>query len=253
MTNIILNGCNGKMGSVITELVSHDNDCKIVAGFDINDFIKQDYPVYTDISKCTLKADVIIDFSHPSALDGLLKYALETKTAIIAATTGLSEEQKEMIVEASKQIPVFMSANMSLGINLLINLAKKAAMLLGNDFDIEIIEKHHNQKIDAPSGTALSIADEISSVLDNPPQYVYDRHNRRTKRAKNEIGLHAVRGGTIVGEHEVLFAGHNEVISLSHSAQSKEVFAAGAIRAAKFLKDKPSGYYSMTDLVNSIN
>ncbi len=253
MTNIILNGRNGKMGSVITELVSHDNDCKIVAGFDINDFIKQDYPVYTDISKCTEKADVIIDFSHPSALDGLLNYALETNTAIIEATTGLSEEQKGKLISASEHIPVFMSANMSLGINLIKKKKKKATMLLGDDFDIEIIEKHHNQKIDAPSGTALAIADEISSVLKNPPQYVYDRHTKRTKRSKNEIGLHAVRGGTIVGEHEVIFAGHNEVITLSHSAQSKEVFAAGAIKAAKFLKGKPRGYYSMTDLVNSID
>lgn len=252
MTNIILNGCNGKMGGVITELVSHDDECKIVAGFDINNYIKQDYPVYTDISKCTQKADVIIDFSHPSALDGLLKYALDTKTPIVVATTGLSEEQKNSVIKASEQIPVFMTANMSIGINLLIYLAKKATKLLGDDFDIEIIEKHHNQKIDAPSGTALAIADEISTVMNNPPQYIYDRHTKRTKRSKNEIGLHSVRGGTIVGEHEVIFAGHNEVISLSHSAQSKEVFAAGAIKAAKFLKGKQNGCYSMTDLVNSI-
>lgn len=252
MTNIILNGCNGKMGRVITELVSSDNDAKIVAGFDVNDAIKNEYPVFTDISKCEISADVIIDFSHPSALSPLLEYAKKTKTPIVVATTGLDNSQKEELLSASKEIPLFFSANMSLGINLLINLAKRATTLLGYDFDIEIIEKHHNQKIDAPSGTALAIADGISEVLPTPPEYVYDRHSKRTKRTKTEIGLHAVRGGTIVGEHEVIFAGHNEVISLSHSAQSKEVFAVGAIKAAKFIADKPSGMYSMTELVDSI-
>lgn len=252
MTNIILNGCNGKMGRVITELVSFENDAKIVAGFDINDAVKNEYPVFTDISKCDIKADVIIDFSHPSALSPLLEYAKNTKTPIVVATTGLDNSQKEELLAASKEIPLFFSANMSLGINLLINLAKKATTLLGYDFDIEIIEKHHNQKIDAPSGTALAIADGISEVLPTPPEYVYDRHSKRTKRTKTEIGLHAVRGGTIVGEHEVIFAGHNEIISLSHSAQSKEVFAVGAIKAAKFISGKAAGMYSMTELVNSI-
>lgn len=252
MINIILNGCSGKMGRVITELVKEDEECRIVAGFDINENTEYDYPVYSDIFSCKEKADVIIDFSHPSAVDNLLKYAQNTKTPVVVCTTGLSDEQRNSLKTISKDIPLFFSANMSLGINLLIELSKKAALLLGEDFDIEIIEKHHNQKIDAPSGTALAIADEISDTFSVPRQYVYDRHSKRTKRTKNEIGLHAVRGGTIVGEHEVLFAGHNEVISLSHSAQSKEVFAVGAIRAAKFLADKAPGYYSMKELVAEI-
>ena len=169
------------------------------------------------------------------------------------ATTGLSAEQKEQLAEAAKEIPLFFSANMSLGINLLISLAKKAAALLEESFDIEIIERHHNQKIDAPSGTALAIADGISEVLKNPPEYVYDRHSVRRKRKKNEIGLHAVRGGTIVGDHEVLFAGNDEVIELKHSAASKEVFAVGAVKAAKFLAGKRPGMYSMTDLVEELH
>ncbi len=253
MIKIILNGCNGKMGRVITNLVENDKDCKIVAGFDINDSLENDYPVFTNIFTCTEKADVIIDFSHPSAVDNLLKYAENTKTPIVVSTTGLSDEQKTNLKKLSEKIPVFFSANMSLGINLLINLAKKAAVLLENDYDIEIIEKHHNQKIDAPSGTALAIADEISDVLSYNAEYVYDRHSKRTQRSKTEIGLHAVRGGTIVGEHEIIFAGHNEVITLSHSAQSKEVFAVGAVRAAKFIASKEPGYYSMKELVDSIN
>lgn len=253
MINIILSGCNGKMGRVITDIVKNDENCRIVAGFDINDNIENDYPVYTDIFKCEEKADVIIDFSHPSAFDNLMKYAENTKTAVVVSTTGLSDEQRNYLKTASEKIPVFFSANMSLGINLLINLAKKAAVLLEDGFDIEIIEKHHNQKIDAPSGTALAIADGISEVLSYPAQYTYDRHSKRVKRAKTEIGLHAVRGGTIVGEHEVIFAGNNEVITLSHQAQSKEVFAVGAVRAAKFMAGKEPGFYSMTELVESIS
>lgn len=253
MINVILNGCNGKMGRVISTLVDEDADCNIIAGFDINTYQKNEYPVFTDISQCDKKADVIIDFSHPSAVDQVLEYAVNTKTPIVVCTTGLSDVQKKNMQEASSKIPVFFSANMSLGINLLISLSKKAAQLLGEDFDIEIIEKHHNQKIDAPSGTALAIADALTDEAKTPMQYVYDRHSKRTKRTKNEIGLHAVRGGTIVGEHEVIFAGHNEVISLSHSAQSKEVFAVGAIRAAKFLAPLNPGMYSMQDLVASMN
>ena len=196
---------------------------------------------------------MIIDFSHPSALEPLLAYATAHKIPAVIATTGLSAEQKEQLAEAAKEIPLFFSANMSLGINLLISLAKKAAALLEESFDIEIIERHHNQKIDAPSGTALAIADGISEVLKNPPEYVYDRHSVRRKRKKNEIGLHAVRGGTIVGDHEVLFAGNDEVIELKHSAASKEVFAVGAVKAAKFLAGKRPGMYSMTDLVEELH
>lgn len=253
MINIILNGCNGKMGRAITDLVKDSDDFKIVAGFDINNNIDNDYPVFCDIFTCNEKADVIIDFSHPACFDNLLKYAQNTKTPIVVATTGLSAEQLNNLKSASEKIPVFFSANMSLGVNLLVNLAKKAALLLEGNYDIEIIEKHHNQKIDAPSGTALLIADSISEVLSSTPQYVYDRHSKRTKRTKTEIGLHAIRGGTIVGEHEIIFAGHNEVITLSHSAQSKEVFASGAVKAAKYISNKPAGLYSMKDLVEEIN
>ena len=252
MINIILNGCNGKMGRVITEIVEKDDNCKIVAGFDINDYLKNEYPVYTDISKCTQKADVIIDFSHPSALSSLLEYAKNNKIPIVVATTGLSESQKDELTKVSEEIAVFFSANMSIGVNLLINLAKKAAALLEDDFDIEIIEKHHNHKIDAPSGTALMIADEISQGLSSNYQYVYDRHVSHTRRSKNEIGIHSVRGGTIVGEHEVIFAGNNEVISLAHSAQSRDLFASGAVRAAKFLIGKPPALYSMKELVDEM-
>lgn len=251
MTRIILSGANGKMGQVITRLVSEDENTVIAAGVDINDSQKNDYPIYKDIFEVTQNADVIVDFSHPSCLEGLLSYACEKKIPAVIATTGLSESQKEMIKRASEKTAMFFSANMSLGINLLIDLAKKAAKLL-EGYDIEIIEKHHRQKIDAPSGTALAIADEISETLKNSPLYMYDRHSQRKKRGKDEIGLHSVRGGTIVGDHEIIFAGTDEVISLSHHAASKEVFAVGAIRAARFLADKKSGMYNMNDLVAAI-
>ena len=252
MINIILNGCNGKMGRVITRLVSEDSMSRIVAGIDISDVLPNDYPVYTNPAECTEAADVIIDFSHPSALEPLLEFAVSRKLPAVIATTGLSAEQKERLAQTSEKIPVFFSANMSLGINLLISLAQKAAVLLEGQFDIEIVERHHNQKIDAPSGTALAIADGIAEVLETPCEYVYDRHSVRRKRKKTEIGLHAIRGGTIVGEHEVVFAGTDEVIELKHSAASKEVFAVGSIKAAKFLAGKQPGMYSMTDLVAEI-
>ncbi len=252
MINIILNGCNGKMGRVITRLAAEDETCRIAAGIDISDVLPNDYPVYTDPAECREAADVIIDFSHPSALEPLLAFAIDRQIPAVIATTGLSAEQKALLAETSKQIPIFFSANMSIGINLLISLAKKAAVLLEDQFDIEIVERHHNQKIDAPSGTALAIADGISSVLKTPAEYVYDRHSVRRKRRKTEIGLHAVRGGTIVGDHTVIFAGTDEVIELKHSAASKEVFAVGSVRAAKFLADKAPGMYSMTDLVAEI-
>lgn len=252
MTNIILSGCNGHMGRVITRLCEQDKDVKITAGIDINDFCENEYPVYTDAEKCDVCADVIIDFSHPSALDGVLALAVKRNIPVIIATTGLSEEQRAKIAEASGKTAVFFSANMSLGINLLIALAKKATALLEGNFDIEILEKHHNKKIDAPSGTALAIADGISEVLENTPEYVFDRHSVRRKRAPREIGIHSVRGGTIVGEHSVIFAGQDEVIELKHQATSKEVFAVGSIKAAKFLKGKPAGMYSMDDLVGEM-
>lgn len=252
MTKIILNGANGKMGQVITRLVSEMDDVEIVAGVDINDSIENGYPVYKDIYDVDDKADAIIDFSHPSCLEAVLGYATEKQVPAIICTTGLSDEQRASIIKASEKVAMFFSANMSIGINLIIDLAKRAAKLLEGSFDIEIIEKHHRLKIDAPSGTALAIADEISSVLENEPAYVYDRHSQRKKRTDTEIGLHSIRGGTIVGEHDVVFAGNDEVITLSHHAASKEVFAVGAIKAAKYMSGKKPGMYSMNDLVSSM-
>ena len=249
MINIALFGCNGKMGQVISNLLANDTEAKISFGFDINTEKKNSYPVYDDISKIAQKADVVIDFSHPALLSSLIEYCKQNKTGAVIATTGLSDEQIEGINELSKEVPVFRSANMSLGINLLISLVKKAAAILEDKFDIEIIEKHHNQKIDAPSGTALMIADEISSAIKNEAEYVYDRHSVRKKRSKNEIGLHAVRGGTIVGEHDVIFAGNDEIIEINHKAMSKEIFAVGSIKAAKYIADKKSGMYSMNELI----
>lgn len=249
MTNIILSGCNGKMGQVIARLLESDEDARIVFGCDINTEMKNSFPVYSNISEADVKGDVVIDFSHPSNFESLADYCRNTNTPLVMATTGLSAEQKEELALLSKETAVFFSANMSLGVNMLVSLVKKAAAVLWDNFDIEIIEKHHNQKIDAPSGTALMIADEISSVLDSNPEYIYDRHSVRKKRSKNEIGIHAVRGGTIVGEHDVIFAGNDEVIEIRHTAASKEIFAVGSIKAAKFLKDKKPGMYDMNDII----
>ncbi len=249
MKQIILSGCNGKMGHVISDIVMGRDDCTIVAGFDLNTQLQYDYPVYAKPSEYTGSGDVIIDFSHPSLLTALLDYAEEKKIPIVLATTGYSKAQLEEIHAAAQRLPVFFSANMSLGINLMVELAKKAASVLGGSFDIEIIEKHHNQKIDAPSGTALMIADAVSGVLSEKPQYVYDRHSQRKKRDKNEIGIHAIRGGTIVGEHDIMFAGRDEILTISHTAMSKEVFASGAVNAAVFMCGKAPGLYNMKDMV----
>ncbi|MBQ8525511.1 MAG: 4-hydroxy-tetrahydrodipicolinate reductase [Clostridia bacterium] len=249
MTKVILSGCNGKMGQVISRLVETDESVSIVCGLDINTAEKNGYPVVDDLSKFEGKADVIIDFSHPDTLDKLLPYCESTGTALVMATTGLSEGQIERLGKLSEKVAVFRSANMSIGINLLMSLVKKAAQTLEGDFDIEIVEKHHNQKIDAPSGTALMIADGISEALTTKPGYVYDRHAVRKKRSADEIGIHAVRGGTIVGEHEVIFAGNDEIIEIKHTAMSKEIFAVGSIRAAKFISGKNPGMYSMQDMM----
>ena len=248
MVNIILSGCNGKMGQVISRLVSDMDDVNIAFGYDINTDKKWDYEVYSDFSG-TPKGDVVIDFSHPACFDKIVEYCQNTKTPLVMATTGLSNEQRDKLNELSNDVAVFFTANMSLGVNLLISLVKKAAMLLEDSFDIEIIEKHHNQKIDAPSGTALMIADEIADTLTNVSEYVYDRHAVRKKRTKNEIGIHAVRGGTIVGEHEVIFAGNDEIIEIKHTAMSKEVFAVGSIKAAKFISGKTAGMYDMKNIM----
>ena len=248
MTKIIITGANGKMGKVVKSVIDGRDDCKIVAGVDIYGD-SADFPVYRTISDVKENADVVIDFSNPSLLDELLAYGKENKAALIIATTGYDEEQKKKIEQASKDSAIFFTYNMSLGINLLANLAKKATEVLGSGFDIEIIEKHHNQKIDAPSGTALMLADAICEVTSEPMKYEYDRHSKREKRTANEIGLHSVRGGTIVGEHEIIFAGRDEIITLSHSARSKEIFAVGAVNAAVFMKGKDAGLYDMSKLI----
>ncbi len=250
MTKIIMSGCNGKMGRYITKLVAETEDCEIVCGIDINDSVENTYPVYKSLTEFNQAADVIIDFSHPSTLTSVLEYARSTKTPAIICTTGLSAEQKAEIGAASGEVAIFFSANMSLGVNVLVDLVKKAAKVLEENFDIEIIEKHHNLKIDAPSGTALMIADAVEEVLTNETEYVYDRHSVRKKRSKNEIGIHSIRGGSIVGEHTVIFAGQDEIIELKHTATSKEVFAVGAVKAAKFLAGKPAGMYDMNDLIS---
>ncbi|NLK87984.1 MAG: 4-hydroxy-tetrahydrodipicolinate reductase [Clostridiaceae bacterium] len=249
MINILLSGCNGKMGQVITRMSEQYSDLRIVAGYDIADSGKNAYPVCTDLSECKLVPDVIIDFSNPSALAELMDYSVKNKIPAVIATTGLSKAQIKLLEKASRSIPVFFSANMSLGVNLVIDLVKRAARLLELNYDIEIIEKHHNQKLDAPSGTALAIADSINSVLAHKQEYVYDRHSRRKMRSKKEIGMHAVRGGTIVGEHSVIFAGNDEIIEINHTAMSKEIFGTGALRAARFLYGKGPGMYDMDDLI----
>jgi 4-hydroxy-tetrahydrodipicolinate reductase len=251
MTTIILCGCGGRMGKAIAAAAK--NDYTVVAGGDINASALSaacDFPIYEKISDFPGKADAIIDFSHHSALPSLIEYAKKTKTPIVIATTGHTDEELALIEESSKEIAIFRSGNFSLGINLLITLAKQAAKTLGVDFDVEIVEKHHNKKLDAPSGTAIMIADAIASERAES-EYVYDRHSVRKARDTSEIGIHSVRGGTIVGEHEVIFAGTNETITLSHSAASREIFANGALRAAKYLASKGAGIYDMSDLINN--
>lgn len=249
MVKIILSGCNGTMGKVIQSCVEANDDCTIVAGIDINTDASAGFPVFSNLGDCNIAGDVVVDFSHPSLLDDLLFYGRRTKTPVVLATTGYSDQQVEAIHEASAESAVFFSFNMSLGINLLVELSKKAVEVLGGQFDIELIEKHHNKKIDAPSGTAVMLADAINESLDNRYKYVYDRHSVRKRRDQNEIGIHTVRGGTIVGEHEVIFAGRDEIITLSHSARSKEVFAVGAVNAARFLCGKGPGLYNMGDML----
>ena len=250
MTRVIMHGCNGKMGQVITGLCKEDSEVEIVAGIDVSDHIQNEYPVYGSLWDCKEEADVIVDFASAKAADALLDYSVEKKIPVVVCTTGLSEEQLQKVEEASKEVAVLKSANMSLGINLLLKLLKNAANVLGPaGYDIELVERHHNQKLDAPSGTALALADSINDALGNEYEYVYDRSHVRQKRDKKEIGISAVRGGTIVGEHEVIFAGTDEVIEFKHTAYSRSVFAKGAIEAAKYLAGKPAGMYDMSDVV----
>lgn len=251
MTKIVISGANGKMGKNVYSCITQRDDCVVSAGIDINTDKYADFEIYKSAKELPEKPDVIIDYSHPSCLNSLLEYCLTTGTPVVLATTGYSDEQITQIKKAAEQIPVFFSWNMSLGINLLVQLAKKATAILGDQFDIEIIEKHHNQKIDAPSGTALMIANAINETRNNEMKYVYDRHSRRQKREPEEIGIHAVRGGTIVGVHEVMFCGNDETITISHSAASKAVFAEGSVNAAVFIKSQPAGVYDMGNIVES--
>ncbi|MDU7337192.1 MAG: 4-hydroxy-tetrahydrodipicolinate reductase [Clostridium sp.] len=250
MTRFIISGCNGKMGNYIAAGIKNRPDCITVAGIDaFAGGAEKEFPVFSSAADISCEADVLIDFSNPALLSSLLELGVSRKLPMVICTTGFSKDQVAQIKKASETIPIFCSGNMSLGVNLMIELAKKAASVLWGQFDVEIIEKHHNLKVDAPSGTALMIADAISSTVDEEPHYEYDRHSQRKKRSKTEIGLHSVRGGTIVGEHEVLFAGPDEILSITHSAQSKEIFATGSINAALFLVGKSAGMYNMGDLL----
>ena len=250
MTKVIITGCSGKMGASLINAAASREDIEIVGGIDIVEPVNAKFEYAKTFSELKCNADVIVDFSNPAVLDSMLEYAVEKNIPVVICTTGYSEEQKKKIFAASEKIAVFYSGNMSLGINLIIELAKKAAAVFGDGFDVEIVEQHHNQKLDAPSGTALMIADAISEVKTDA-EYVYDRHSYRKKRDKKEIGIHSVRGGNIVGEHEVIFAGQDEVLTISHSARSKTVFAVGALNAAVYLKDKGAGMYNMSDLLKN--
>ncbi len=252
MTKILLSGCNGRLGRSIVEAAALDGTIEIAAGVDINPEKRGDFPVYADIFEYPGSVDLVVDCSHPSALHGLITWCLSKNCGLIVATTGHTPEQLEELRAASASIPVFRSANMSLGVALLTELSRRAAQLLGSAYDIEIIEKHHNRKLDAPSGTALALADAISAALPYEPEYVYDRQSVRRPRSKTEIGISSVRGGTIVGEHTVLFAGLDETIELTHRAQSRAVFAGGVIKAVAFLNGAQPGYYDMPKLVDSL-
>ena len=250
MINLIMHGCNGAMGRVISAMAQEMDGIRIAAGVDLNTEKNYDYPVYASLGECTEAADAVVDFASAKAVDELLDYCLEKELPLVLCTTGLTEEQLKRAEDASKRIPVLRSANMSLGVNLLLKLVQEAAKVLASSgFDIEIVEKHHNQKIDAPSGTAMALADAINQAMEERYHYVYDRSQVREKREKTEIGIHAVRGGNIVGEHDVIFAGRDEVIELTHRATSREVFAVGAVKAAKFLAGKPAGLYTMKEVL----
>ena len=250
MVKIIMHGCNGHMGQVISDIVEKHPDAEIVAGIDIADQGKNSYPVFTDIDACQTEADAIIDFSSAKATDKLLEYSAARQIPVVLCSTGLSEEQLAKVEETSRKVAVLKSANMSLGINTLLKLVQDAARVLAAaGFDMEIVEKHHRLKVDAPSGTALALADSLNEAMDNKYHYVYDRSQKREKRDDKEIGISAVLGGTIVGEHEVIFAGQDEVIEFKHTAYSKAIFGKGAVEAAKFIAGKPAGRYDMSDVI----
>ena len=251
MTRIIMHGCNGHMGQVISGLGAQDADAEIVAGIDMMDNRENGYPVFTDLDSCQVDADAIIDFSNAKAVDALMDYSAKRGIPLVLCTTGLSEEQNAKVDEISKKVAIMKSANMSLGINTLFKLIQEAAKVLATaGFDMEIVERHHHLKVDAPSGTALALADSLNEAMDHKYHYVYDRSQVRQKRDEKEIGISAVRGGSIVGEHEIIFAGPDEVIEFKHTAYSKAVFGKGAVEAAKYLAGKPAGRYDMKDVIN---
>ena len=253
MIRIMISGCNGKMGQVVTAMCAQQENIEIVAGIDVHAERKNGYPVYADPLECPEKVDCIIDFSNPAALPSLLSFCRKTGSAVVLATTGYSDAQLAEIQDASKTIRIFRSANMSLGINVLLALVRQTAKVLGDTCDIEIVEKHHNRKLDAPSGTAIMIADAAASALPQKAEYIYERHSVRKPRGPQEIGISSVRGGTIVGEHEVLFAGTDEVLEIKHTAYSREIFANGAVKAAQFLAGcREPGLYNMEDLVSEV-
>lgn len=250
MQRIIISGCCGHMGRVVADICNNDPDVETAAGIDLLAQPMEGFPVFSTPAACNLEADAVIDFSHPAALGPLLDFCLEKKLPVVLATTGYTDEQLAQVDQASRHIPIFRSANMSLGINVLADLVRRAAALLGEDFDVEIEERHHRRKLDAPSGTALMLADAVAGALPYDPSFVYDRHSVRKPRDRAEIGISSLRGGTIVGDHTVVFAGRDEVIELTHHAASREVFAAGAVKAAKFLAGASTpGLYDMSHLI----
>lgn len=250
MLKIIISGCNGHMGRVVASLCAADPQVEVVAGFDVMGSTDREFPVFSSPAQFQGKADAVIDFSSPAALEGLLAFGKATKTPLVLATTGYSPEQVAQVGAAALEVPIFRSANMSLGINVLLELVKKAAAVLGDSYDIEIVERHHRRKVDAPSGTALMIADAAASACGHETEYVFERHSVRQPRDKKEIGISAIRGGTIVGEHEIIFAGHDEVMEIKHTALSREIFAQGAVEAAKFMSTVTApGMYDMSMLV----
>lgn len=252
MIKVILSGCCGKMGAAVTNAIKDRDDIQIVAGVDIFESDKLPYPVFPAFSELPCEADVIIDFSNPSALESILNYSKEKKIPAVLCATGYTNEQNAMIEETSKTVAMFRSGNMSLGINLISELAKAAAKVLGQSFDIEIVEAHHNLKLDAPSGTAIMLEKAVEEGLDYTPELTYDRHSRSQKRDKHEIGMHSIRGGTIVGEHEIIFAGNDEIIKISHTALSKNVFAVGAVNAAVYMTNKKTGMFNMNDVIKGL-
>jgi len=250
MTRTILSGCSGRMGQVISRMIAQRQDMAIVCGFDVNASTDEAFPVYANPKDCTEQADVLIDFSNAAALDALLSYCMDKKLPLVLCTTGFSEAQLTALDEAAREIPIFRSGNMSVGINVVMDLIRRTASLLGDDFDVEIMERHHKKKLDAPSGTALMLADAAAEGLPHKSEYIFERESRRQERNAEEIGISAIRGGTIVGEHTVIFAGHDEVIEITHKAYSREIFAKGALNAARYLAGKAAGHYNMSNMLS---